>query len=83
MHLEGRLVSTYHARWRSYATQISNRTLVVELEVDRRGFVQRARLFECSTGSPELDRAIEAWLAEKGMSLRVTSGTFYFLVRLP
>ena len=83
-HLQKRLVDTYHARWRPYATQISNRTLVIELVVDRRGRVQRGRLFQSPTGSPDLDRAIESWLMEKDFGLPpITPETLWFQVTLP
>ena len=83
-HLQKRLVDAYRSRWRAYATQVSNRTLVVELVVDRRGRVQRGRLFQCTTGSPDLDRAIEAWLMEKDFGLPpIAPGMLWFLVTLP
>jgi len=84
-YLEGRLVANYHGRWRSLRTQISNRRLVIWLVTDKRGFVQRGGLFQCSTGSADLDRGIEGLLLEKDFGLPpIAPGVVtYFAVTLP
>lgn len=83
--LDGSISRAYHRRWRGYATQISNRRLVVWVVVDQRRRVQRGGLYQCSTGSPELDRAIEGLLFEKDFGLPpIAPGvTTWFQVTLP
>jgi hypothetical protein len=67
-HLDSRLRSAYRAAWRAYDRQISQRQLVVELMVDRKGLVTTANLLN-STGVEDLDRKIINWLKSPGVGL--------------
>jgi hypothetical protein len=76
----------YRAAWRGYATQMTNRDLVIQVEVDPRGIVVSGGRFAGSTtGCTQLDEAIDRWLATTGIRLpRIPSGVaHYFAVRLP
>jgi len=84
-HIENRIVRAYRSTWRSYTTQVSNRQLVIWVVADEHRRVLRGGLFQCSTGAPDLDRAIEGLLRQKDFVLPpiVPGVTTYFLVTLP
>ena len=84
-HLDFLVYNAFPRLWRGYATQITNRRLVIEVIADERGVIRRAALFHCTTGVPELDRAIADWLVEQGTSLpRLPAGqALRFAVALP
>jgi len=80
------LVNYHYPRlWRGYASQITNKLLVIEVVADERSIIRKAALFHCTTGVPELDRAICDWLVEQGTSLpRLPAGqALRFAVNLP
>lgn len=83
-HLDSRLYAVYQDHWRrEYDARITNRQLVVRMQVDRRGLVLDAGLAN-STGVPELDRLIELWLKKPGLGLPPLEPgvTHHFLVSL-
>jgi hypothetical protein len=84
-HLDYIIGEAYRRLWRGYASQITNRILVIEVEADGTGTVHRAGLFHCTTGVPELDRAITAWLVQEEVNLpRLLAGqVLRFVVVLP
>jgi hypothetical protein len=59
----------YSEKWKGYASQITNRSLVVELVADEHAVIRRAALFHCTTGVADLDRAICDWLVEERTNL--------------
>lgn len=84
-HLENRIVGAYRSYWRGYASQVSNRRIVVWVVADERRRVQRGGLYQCTTGSSDLDRAIEALLLKKDFGLPpIAPGVMtWFQVTLP
>ena len=84
-HLDFLIYGAFPRLWRGYATQLTNRRLVIEVIADERGVIRRAALFHCTTGVSELDRAITDWLVEQGTSLpRLPAGqALRFAVALP
>lgn len=84
-HLDFLIYHAFPRLWRGYATQLTNRRLIIEVIADERGIIRRATLFHCTTGVPDLDRALADWLVEQGTSLpRLPAGqALRFSVRLP
>lgn len=75
----------FWTKWRSHATQVTNRTLVLWLRSGSGNHVVEGGLFQCTTGVPDLDRAIEAWLVsgELGLPAIDTASIYYIRIKLP
>jgi len=85
MSLQIFIERAFWEKWRGHATRITNRTLVLWLRSGARNRVVDGGLFQCSTGVPDLDRAIEAWLVsgELGLPAIDTASIYYIRIKLP
>jgi hypothetical protein len=84
-HIDFIIKRAYPKLWRGFATQITNRNLFIEIIADERGIIRQANLFHCTTGVPDLDRAITDWLVQQGTNVpRLPAGQpLRFVVVLP
>ena len=84
-HIDFIINRAYPRLWRGFATQITNKRLIIEVIADERGIIRRASLFHCTTGVADLDRAITDWLVQQGTSVpKLPAGqALRFIVVLP